>query len=62
MKSVVLIAAFNSLQGNVIETYATGHLRAKYTKEMAGQYRCSAENSVAKIEKGLQVKHFGTVS
>ena len=47
------------LNGNVLQSYETGQLRSKYTKELAGQYRCTAENPVDRIEKQFQVKHYG---
>ena len=45
--------------GNLLESFESGQLKAKYTKGLAGQYRCTAENSVARIERQFQVKHYG---
>ena len=47
------------LNGKVLESYETGQLRVKYTKDRAGRYRCSAENSIGRIEREFQVKHYG---
>ena len=47
------------LNGNVVESFETGQLQAKYTRDRAGRYRCTAENSVGRIERELQVKHYG---
>lgn len=47
------------LNGHVLENYETGKLKVKYTKDRSGRYRCSAENSVGRIEKEFQVKHYG---
>lgn len=42
-----------------METHETGRLKTKYAKELAGRYRCTAENGVGRIEKDLHVKHYG---
>ena len=50
------------LNGNILESFENGQLRTRYTKLLAGQYRCTAENSVSRIEKEFQVKHYGKAS
>ena len=45
--------------GKLLESIESGQLRTKYTKEMTGKYRCLAENSVGRIERLVQVKHYG---
>ena len=47
------------LNGNPLESQESGQLRVRYTKDRAGRYRCAAENSVARIEREFQVKHYG---
>lgn len=49
------------LNGKVLESYETGQLKVKYTKDRAGRYRCLAENSVNRIEREFQIKHYGKV-
>ena len=47
------------LNGRPLESQETSQARARYTKDRAGRYRCTAENSVGRIEREFQVKHYG---
>ena len=47
------------LNDRVLESQETGQLRTRYTKYRAGRYRCTAENSLGRIEREFQVKHYG---
>lgn len=50
------------LDDNALESIDGGQLRTRYTKQLAGRYRCTAENSVGRIEKEFQVKHYGKIT